>query len=83
MKTFYDFLSLALFAGLIVLFLQRSVGDSEDRHPIWAYLVPAVGCAAVNYAGNEGYTLVAIGLLVLVIAYVLVVLRPFGGRPPR
>lgn len=83
MSTYYDYLSLALFAGLIVLFLQRSVGDAEDRHPIWAYLLPAIACAGINYAGNAGYTPIAILLLVLTIAYVIFVLRPFGARPPR
>ena len=82
-KTVSDFLSLALFAGLIVLFLQRSVNDVEDPHPIWHYLLPAVGCAAINYAGNAGYTPIAILLFVLTIAYIIVILRPFGLKPPR
>jgi len=31
MDTIYDWLSLAIFAGLIVLFLQRSTSDAADN----------------------------------------------------
>ena len=59
METLYDWLALLAFAGLIVLFLQRS---SMDNPPdtVWHYLPPAVGCALSNYLGNEGMGLVAL-----------------------
>ncbi len=75
METLYDWLALLAFAGLIVLFLQRS---SMDNPPdtVWHYLPPAVGCALSNYLGNEGMGLVALLTLGAVAAYVVLVLKP-------
>ena len=50
MQTVYDWLTIAIFAGLIVLFLQRSQGPARDT--IVQYLVPAVGCMVANQLGN-------------------------------
>jgi len=68
-----------VFAGLITLFLQRS---SMENPPdtIWHYLPPAVGCALANYVGNEGYMIPAVALLVAVLAYTHIVLKPFRSR---
>lgn len=75
MQTLYDWLSLIVFAGLIVLFLQRSAAEtSSDR--IIDYLPPAIGCAVANYAGNEGYGILALLILAAVVAYIVVVLKP-------
>lgn len=82
MDTAYDWLSLALFAGIIVLFLQRSSMDNPPDRMI-DYLPPAIGCAIANQAGNYGVRndsllmqLVGIALLLGVIVYVLLVLKP-------
>lgn len=82
METAYDWLSLALFAGIIVLFLQRSSMDNPPDRMI-DYLPPALGCALANQAGNYGIKndsllLQAIGvtLLIAVVVYVLLVLKP-------
>lgn len=83
MKTPYDFITLAIFAGLIVLFLQRSIDDIRDDDHIWQYLLAAVGCAVTNYLGNEGYTAFAILALVGTVAFILYVLKPIKGFPPR
>ena len=50
MQTVYDWLTIAIFAGLIVLFLQRSQGYARDS--MWQYLIAAVGCAVANQFGN-------------------------------
>ena len=55
MQTVYDWATMIVFAGLIVLFLQRSQGEPRDH--LWQYLVAAVGCATTNYLGNEGLKL--------------------------
>lgn len=76
METIYDWVTIALFAALIVLFLNRSkMENPPDR--IWDYLPPSVGFAVANYLGNEGYgwwaaTLVLAGSL----AYIWIVLKP-------
>ena len=84
MQTVYDWVTIALFAGLIVLFLQRSVGQRGDeplddkQDSIWAYLAPSVGLAVANYLGNEGYGLAAWPLIAVVCVYTYLVLKPFG-----
>lgn len=75
METAFDWLTVVVFAGLAVLFLQRSAQD-EPTDKIWHYAPPAIGCALVNYFGNEGYVIPAIAGLVGVMAYVYYVLKP-------
>ncbi|MEO5598404.1 MAG: XrtV sorting system accessory protein, partial [Novosphingobium sp.] len=47
MSTVFDYLTMAIFAGLIVLYLKRSSdGHDEPQHDqIWQYFVSAAGCA--------------------------------------
>lgn len=79
MQTVYDWVTIAIFAGLIVVFLQRSVahGEGQPDDPMWRYLPPAIGLAVANYFGNEGQGLVAWLIIAGVIAYTIFVLRPF------
>lgn len=78
MHTIYDWVTMAVFAGLIILFLQRSTSKEEPKDHIWQYMPPAIGCALANYVGNEGYGVWA-GIIVLaVIAYIFQVLKPFS-----
>jgi len=76
LETVYDWVTVAVFAGLAVLFLQRSSED-RPRDKIVHYLPPALGCAVANYIGNEGYMLPAVGMIVLTMAYVYFFLKPF------
>ena len=78
METVYDWITVAIFGGLVVLFLQRSVGDAEPQDTIYHYLPPAVGCAVANYVGNHGYGPLSAAIVVGVLAYIVVVLKPFG-----
>lgn len=84
METVYDWATMIVFAGLIVLFLQRSQGEARDH--LWQYLVAAIGCAVTNYLGNEAlklgeisYHLGAVGLGVATLAFIFYMLRPFQG----
>lgn len=79
MQTPYDWLTIAIFAGLIVIFLQRSTSQDGPRDTLLSYLPPAIGCAVCNYLGNEGYDLLAVAGLILVLAYTHFVIRPFKG----
>ena len=93
METIYDWLTVMLFAGLIVLFLQRSSTEEEPRDSIWQYLVASGGCAIANYVGNDKNGaisnalgdpmrhLIAVMILVGVLAYVHYALRPFDRTP--
>lgn len=83
MKTIFDLLTVGIFAGLIVLFLQRSVDQPEDQpysDHLWQYLVAGAGCAVANWLGNEGYPLAAVALIVGILAFIFYVLKPFGSR---
>lgn len=76
METVYDWVTVAVFAGLAILFLQRSSED-QPRDRMLHYLPPAAGCAVSNYIGNEGYAIPAVALLVGVMAYITFILKPF------
>ena len=78
METVYDWLTLGIFAALILLFLQRSTSTEPADDTVWHYLPPSVGCAGANYFGNEGNHLLAILLIVGVAAYTALILKPFG-----
>jgi hypothetical protein len=73
METIFDWLTVLTFMGLVVLFLQRS-SQPDPPDTIWHYLPAAVGCAAVNYAGNHGFTIAAAAGLVGVLAYIYYVI---------
>ncbi|GAA4000722.1 XrtV sorting system accessory protein [Sphingomonas humi] len=80
METPYDWITVGIFAGLIVLFMQRSTSDSGNdvNDPLWMYLAAGVGCAVANYVGNEGQHLLAILAIVGTLAFVFHYLKPFS-----
>ena len=82
MQTVYDWVSLGIFAGLIVLFLHRSTSDRTEKDPsLLYYLGAGVGCAVANYFGNQGQDVVAILIIAATVAFILFFLRPFAfGR---
>jgi Na+-translocating ferredoxin:NAD+ oxidoreductase RnfD subunit len=82
METIYDWVSLAIFAGLIVLFLQRSTSDRPEKDvSLLYYLGAGVGCAVADYLGNHGQHVVAILLLAATVAFIVYYLKPFRLRP--
>lgn len=83
MHTFYDFITIGIFAGLIVLFLQRSIDEAPPGDALWQYLVAAGGLAITNYCGNHEFVAVAIVALIATIGFILWVLRPFPQFPRR
>ena len=78
MQTVYDWITLAIFAGLIVLFLQRSTSDHAEKDAsLLYYLGAGVGCAAANYLGNHGQDLAAIALIAATVGFIIFYLKPF------
>jgi hypothetical protein len=81
METVYDWVSLAIFAGLIVLFLHRSTGEQAEKDAsLLYYLGAGVGCAVANYFGNHGQHALAILILAATVAFIGYFLRPFKFR---
>ncbi len=78
METPFDWITVALFVGMVVLFLHRSTSDEPPKDHIIQYLPPAVGCAIGNYFGNHGQVQLGAAIVFGVIAYVAVVLKPFN-----
>ncbi len=77
METIYDWITLALFCALALLFLQRSIGAAVPGDRAIHYLPPALGCMAANGFGNAGYDAIAIVIILVVIGYTTMVLRPW------
>jgi hypothetical protein len=80
-KTIYDLIAVGMFAGLAILFLQRSAAETRDPLPIWKYGVPAIGCALADYLGDHNQMIAAVVLFVAVAAYSVMTLRPFHRGP--
>lgn len=76
METIFDWITVAIFAGLIVLFLQRSTAEVQVDRMI-DYLPPALGCAVGNYLGNNGHPIIAALFILTIPIYVWIVLKPF------
>jgi len=82
MDTIYDWISLAIFAGLVVLFLQRSTSEHEGKDvSLLFYLAAGVGCAVADYFGNHGQDAVAVLLLIATVVFIAVYLKPFKLTP--
>jgi drug/metabolite transporter (DMT)-like permease len=90
MESVYDWVTVAIFAGLVVLFVQRSTAEEQMRQhdSLLLYLGAALGCAVANYVGNKGIKLESLGMQVLAvlligatILFILYYLRPFKFWP--
>lgn len=83
MESVYDWVTVAIFAGLVVLFVQRSTAEEQLREhdSLLLYLGAALGCAVANYLGNQGWHVLAIPLIVATILFILYYLRPFKFWP--
>lgn len=82
MKTAYDWATVLLFAGLVTLFLHRSVDAERHDDGIWRYLLASVGCAGADWLGNHDRDALAIIALGGTIAFIICYLRPLGPAPP-
>lgn len=83
METIYDWLTVAIFAGLVVLFLQRSASDRPPSDSMLQYLGASAGCAVANYFGNKAvggagilYHVIAVAVISGTLAYIHFALRP-------
>lgn len=84
MKTVYDWICLGIFAGLVVLFLQRSTDSQHERDaPLAYYLIAGAASGVANYLGNNGQDLFAILAIVAALVFIMRYLKPFhsNARP--
>jgi hypothetical protein len=86
LETPYDLATMIVFAGLVVLFLQRSMAPPDQQDKMIWYLPPSLGCMGANQAGNYAWNntdhqylhAVAIIGIVAVLVYSWFVLKPFA-----
>ena len=76
MTTVFDWLTVAIFAVLAVIYLQRSAGTRPAHDAVWKYLPAAVACVIANQVGNAGWRLPATLLMFGALAYIWFVIRP-------
>ena len=81
MKSIYDLVSIILFAGLAVLYLQRSASREPDSVALWNYAVAAVGCAVADYLGNHDQPVASVLSFIALIIFSIFMLRPFSQGP--
>ena len=84
MQTVYDWVTVAIFAGLVVLFVQRSTTTEEhapEHDSLLLYLGAGLGCAVANYLGNKGMHLLAVPLIAATLFFIVYYLRPFKIWP--
>jgi len=78
MVTVFDWVTVGMFAALVVLFLQRSVSPGPAKDSMLQYIPPAIGCALANYLGNNDQELLAVAIIAAVVVYTFLVLKPFS-----
>lgn len=83
METVYDWVTVGIFAGLVVLLLQRSAAEehASQHDSLLFYLTAGVGCAVANYLGNKGFHVAAVPLIGATIFFIVYFLRPFKSWP--
>ncbi len=77
MKTIYDLMSMIAFAGLAILYLQRSASSSPDPVALWKYAVAALGCVLADYFGDHGMVAASIATFVALALFSIAMLKPF------
>ena len=78
MNSIFDLVSLGLFMGLAILFLQRSASPKPDPVALWRYAAAGAGCAVADILGNKGYQILADIGLFAVLVFSFTMLKPFG-----
>ena len=78
MSTYWDWISVILFAILAIIFLQRSIGPAKQGDHVVDYLPPAAAFALANWLGNEGQPYIASFTLLLGSVYMWFRIKPLS-----
>ena len=81
METVYDWVTVTIFAGLVTLYLSRSLDPRAEDDSLWHYLLPAIACGLANWLGNHGYGWAAVLLIAAALGYMFRFLR--APPPPK
>lgn len=76
MKTIFDWLSVALFSPIAILFLIRSARPDGAPDRMIMYLPAALGCAIGNQLGNRDQVIAGGMMLAAVGIYSMMILKP-------
>ena len=81
-SSIYALVTIVLFAGLAVLYLQRSTAEEPQDH-MWQYAPPAIGLMIANQVGKHlpGFEALAWLIMISTVVYVVYVLKPFKQAP--
>lgn len=77
-ETIFDWVCVAIFGAMVVLFLHRSTSDEAPKDNIYQYMPAAFGCAVANYFGNHEQTQLGAAIVIGVVVYIVIVLKPFN-----
>ena len=76
MRTVFDFVSIAVFAAVAVMFIQAVVTERVKLKQVWKYGLAGAGCALANHLGDDGLRIEAVFVALLTVAFALLVLLP-------
>jgi hypothetical protein len=72
MKTAFDFLTIACFAGVVIAYFQLA---EQNARTLMHLAIPAVVFAVANQLGNSGLTFFALILILAGIGYAALVVK--------
>lgn len=80
MSTIFDFVTVAIFLGLVVMYFKYEKSEDQD---ILAYIWPSLGCAMANYFGNKGFEIAGWAFIGLTLLYTYQFIFRTRGAPDR
>lgn len=80
METIFDFVTVGIFIGIVILYFQYS--KKEDQN-ILMYIWPSIGCATANYFGNKGFDIAGWSFIGVTLICVYLFIIRNGGAPDQ
>ncbi|MFZ5667771.1 MAG: XrtV sorting system accessory protein [Pseudomonadota bacterium] len=77
MVTLWDWLTVSIFIGLAITYLNRSIGEVVPSDRIVHYIAPAALLALANCLGNDGREYLATVAVMCATGIFLYLIKPF------